>query len=279
MRQLIHTTTGLISLALLLLIFLLAGAGPFFSGYPYDAIDLSIKNQAPTWSHWFGTDDLGRDLFTRTCQGARISLFVGISAALVDLMIGILWGSAAALLGRRVDKVMMRVADILYAIPQLLIVILLMVVLGPSLLSIVISLTILGWITMARIVRGQVLQIKQSDYVSASMALGANFLHIVWKHLIPNAAGSIIATVIFTISSAIFTEAFLSFLGLGVQAPVASWGTMANDGLPSLSYYPWRLFFPAFFISITILAFNLLGDTLHNATGNKRTSHSLLTEP
>jgi oligopeptide transport system permease protein len=160
---------------------------------------------------------------------------------------------------------MMRVADILYTIPYLIVVILLMVIIGPGITTIIIALTITGWINMARIVRSQILQIKQQDYVNAAFALGASRKRILLRHLIPNAMGPIIVTLTLTIPSAIFAEAFLSFLGLGVQAPIASWGTMANDGLPALRYYPWRLFFPAIFISLTMLSFNLLGDGLRDA--------------
>ncbi len=159
----------------------------------------------------------------------------------------------------------MRFADILYSIPYLLVVILLMVVIGSGLSTILIALTFTGWIPMARIVRGQILQLKNLDYAKAAFALGASQSRILFRHLLPNAMGPIITTMTFTIPTAIFAEAFLSFLGLGVQAPVASWGTMASDGLVAMSYYPWRLFFPAFFISLTMLCFNLVGDGLRDA--------------
>ena len=159
----------------------------------------------------------------------------------------------------------MRLADILYSIPYLLVVILLMVIMGSGLATIIIALAMTGWINMARIVRGQILQLKQLDFVKAATALGASRRRILLRHLIPNAMGPIIVTLTLTIPSAIFAEAFLSFLGLGVQAPIASWGTMANDGLPAMRYYPWRLFFPASFISLTMLSFNLLGDGLRDA--------------
>jgi len=253
---------GLIGIALISVIAFFACFGPLISGYAYDAIDLASKNQAPSYEHWFGTDELGRDLFTRVWQGARISLAVGIAAALIDLFVGIIWGSAAAFARGRIDEVMMSIAGIFYAIPTLLIVILLIVVLGTGIVSLVISLTLLGWITMARIVRGQVLQIKHAEFVLASQALGGGFFHIMRRHLIPNARGPIFVTLLLTIASVIFMEAFLSFLGLGVQAPMASWGSMANEGLPVLPYYPWRLMFPAALICLTILAFNLIGESL-----------------
>lgn len=250
------------SSALLFIIIFLALVGPEVSGYTYDETHLELKNLPPSWSHWFGTDDLGRDLFTRVCYGGRISLFVGICAGLIDLCVGVLWGGVAALFGGTVDEVLMRVADTLHAIPYLLIVVLLMVVMGQGVFTIIIALTVTGWITMARIVRGQLLQVKQNDYVMAAYAMGATPMRVLRKHLIPNALRPIIVTLTLTIPSAIFAEAFLSFLGLGIQVPIASWGTMANEGLPALQYYPWRVFFPSLFISSTILALNLLGDAL-----------------
>lgn len=239
---------------------LFATLGPYLSGYAYDEINLPMKNLPPSSFHWFGTDDLGRDLFTRVWMGARLSLFVGVSAALIDMAIGVFWGSLAALSSRAVDGFLMRIADILFALPYLLIVILVMVAMGGGLPSILISMTAIGWITMARVARGQMLQLKEKDYVLAAKALGANFWHILWKHLLPNAKGPILATLALTIPQAIFTEAFLSFLGLGVQAPMSSWGTMAHEALPALPYSPWRLFFPAFFIMLTMLSFNLINE-------------------
>lgn len=245
---------------ILLLISFCAIAGPFWSGYTYYDIDLAHDNLPPSAEHWLGTDDLGRDLFTRAWYGARISLFVGISAALIDLFIGVFWGGVAAFSHPRIDDLMMRIADTLYALPYLLIVILLLVVMGPGLGSIIAAMTAIGWITMARIVRGQMLQIKELEYIQASRALGAGFWRIVFQHLMPNAIGSILVTLTLTIPTAIFTEAFLSFLGLGVQAPIASWGTMANEGLPAMAYYPWRLFVPASLISVTMFGFYLVGE-------------------
>lgn len=249
---------------LLSIIALMALVGPFISGYTYFDIDLSHQNEPPSEVHWFGTDDLGRDMFTRAWYGARISLFVGIAAAVIDLVIGVLWGSIAAYSRPRIDDLMMRLADIIYALPYLLIVILLLVVLGPGLLSIILAMTAIGWITMARIVRGQILQIRQQEYIEAAQALGAGFWRILFHHLLPNAMGPILVTLTLTVPTAIFTEAFLSFLGLGVQAPVASWGTMANEGLTAMLFYPWRLFIPATLISVTMFAFYLVGEGLRD---------------
>lgn len=253
---------GLITLTVLIF---MAIVGPWLSHYTYYETQLALKNEPPSATFWFGSDELGRDLFTRCWWGARISLFVGITASLVDLVIGVFFGAIAGLIGGKTEEWMMRFADVLYTIPYLLVVILLMVVIGSGILTIIIALTMTGWINMARIVRSQILQIKQQDYVRAAFALGASRRRVLLQHLIPNAMGPIIVTLTLTIPSAIFAEAFLSFLGLGVQAPIASWGTMANDGLPALRYYPWRLFFPATFISLTMLSFNLLGDGLRDA--------------
>lgn len=254
-------------LGLLVLSFLIVSAIiiPFVSGHTYYETHLALKNQPPCGRFWFGTDELGRDLFTRIWWGARISLFVGISAAVIDMAIGVFYGAFAGMIGGRVEEFMMRLSDILYSLPYLLIVILLMVIMKPGVTTIIVALTITGWINMARIVRGQILQIKQNDFVVAAYMLGASKWRILFRHLIPNSIGSIITTMTLTIPAAIFTEAFLSFLGLGVQAPISSWGTMASDGLSALRYYPWRLFFPAVFISITMLAFNLLGDGIRDA--------------
>ncbi|WP_071393906.1 ABC transporter permease [Bacillus tuaregi] len=256
---------AMVGVVLLVLLIIMAIIGPYISGYDYASNDLSNKNQPPSSEHWFGTDDLGRDVFTRVWEGARISIFIGLAAAFIDLTIGVFWGGIAGFKGGRVDEYMMRIADILYGIPYLLLVILLMVVLGSSVGTMIIAMSITGWVNMSRIVRGQVLSLKGQEYVLAARTLGAGTSRIMSKHLIPNAMGPILVTMTLTIPSAIFTEAFLSFLGLGLTPPLASWGTMASDGLPALRYYPWRLFFPATFICLTIFAFNVIGDGLRDA--------------
>lgn len=256
---------AMVGLCILMTLLVFAIIGPLLTPYTYYETQLHLKNLPPSSQFWFGTDELGRDLFTRLWWGARISLFVGISASIIDLVIGVFYGAIAGFVGRKTEELMMRIADILYAIPYLLLVILLMVIIGSGLSTIIIALTLTGWIGMARIVRGQILQIREYDFIKAAQVIGASRRRILLNHLIPNAMGPIIVTVTLTIPTAIFAEAFLSFLGLGVQAPIASWGTMASDGLSALRYYPWRLFFPAIFISLTMLSFNLLGDGLHDA--------------
>lgn len=264
-RRLKKNKLAVAGLCFLALLIFMAIIGPMLTSYTYYETHLHLKNQKPCAAFWFGTDELGRDLFTRIWWGARISLFVGISAALIDMVIGVFYGAFSGLMGGKVDEFMMRFADILYSLPYLLVVILLMVVMGPGITTIIIAMTITGWINMARIVRAQILQLKELDFTLAARSLGASKFRILTQHLIPNTIGSIITTMTLTIPSAIFTEAFLSFLGLGVQAPIASWGTMASDGLSALRYYPWRLFFPAAFISVTMLSFNLIGDGLRDA--------------
>ncbi len=246
----------------------MAIVAPFVSPYNYRE-QLGLYNAAPSAAHWFGTDDLGRDMFVRVWEGARISLFIGLTAAVIDLIIGVLWGSIAGLSGGRLDNIMMRIADILYAVPYLLVVIILLVVMEKGILPMIIALSITGWINMARIVRGEVLSIKNQEYVLAARTLGANTWHLIVKHLIPNAFGAILVTMTLTIPTAIFTESFLSYLGLGVPHPDASWGTMAAEGNKALTSAPWRLFFPAFFISLTIFAFNAVGDGLRDALDPK----------
>lgn len=256
---------ALFGISLFSLILLMAIIGPILTPYSFYETHLPLKNSPPSREFWFGTDELGRDLFTRVWWGARISLFVGITAACIDLVIGVIFGSLAATLGGKKEEAMMRAADILNSIPYLLLVILLIVIIGPGLPTIIVALTVTGWIGMARITRSQILQLKQLDFITAARGLGAGYFRILLRHLVPNAMGPIITTMTMTVSTAIFTEAFLSFLGLGIQAPVASWGSMANDGLPALRYFPWRLFFPSTFVCLTLLSLNLLGEGLRDA--------------
>lgn len=253
---------GLVTITLLVL---MASFGPYLSGFGYEQQDLNIVNQPPSFAHWFGTDSLGRDLFTRVWYGARISLLVGVMTSVICLVIGVIYGGISGYAGGRTDDAMMRIVEVLYSIPFLLYVILLSVVMGPGLMSIFTALGVVYWLNMARLVRGQVLALKEQEYILAARVLGASTWRILLKHLIPNTMGPIIVTMTLLIPEAIFTEAFLSFLGLGVSAPMASWGVLASDGLQGLRNYPWQLIFPAIFISLTMLAFNFLGDGLRDA--------------
>lgn len=255
---------------IIILLTFMAICGPMMSPYHYSEQVLSDQNQGISKEHWFGTDNLGRDMFVRTWYGARISLLIGFAAALIELIIGVIYGGISGYKGGRVDQVMMRIVDVLYGLPYLLVVILLMVVMDPGLFTIIVALTLTGWTGMARIVRGQVLQLKSNEYVLASRVLGAGTFRIIFKHLLPNTMGPVIVSMTLTIPGAIFAEAFLSFLGLGVSAPMASWGSMANDALGVINTgYWWRLFFPAFFISLTMFAFNVFGDGLRDALDPK----------
>ena len=263
-----HNKMAILGIIVLIIIILMATFVPMFS--QYKASDqLGVYNAPPSAEFWFGTDDLGRDIFVRIWEGARISLFIGITAAIIDLIIGVIWGSISGLAGGRVDNIMMRIADVLTAVPYLLVVIVLLVVMQPGLVPMIIALSITGWINMARIVRGEVLSIKNQEYVLAARTLGASTGHLIIKHLVPNALGAILVTMTLTIPSAIFTESFLSYLGLGVPAPTASWGTMASEGNKAIGNAPWRLIFPAVFISLTIFAFNAVGDGLRDALDPK----------
>ena len=256
---------ALIGIVVIFVLGFMAVMGGYISGQNYFDNDLANANQSPSKAHWFGTDNLGRDLFSRTWYGARISLFIGLMAAFIDLVIGVIWGSISGYLGGKVDEYMMRIADILSGVPYLLVVILLMVVMPQGLWTLIIAMSVTGWINMARIVRGQVMGLKSEEYVLASRSLGAKGSRILFRHLVPNTLGPILVTITLTIPTAIFTEAFLSYLGLGVPAPRASWGTMSSDALQSLQYYPFQLFFPALFICLTMLAFNVVGDGMRDA--------------
>lgn len=223
-RRLQQNKPAMIALYTIAIIITVAIIGPWISNLSYSAQDLSQTNQPPSAAHWFGTDSLGRDLFIRVLYGARISLSIGVVASLINLTIGVIYGGLAGFLGGRVDRIMMNIVDILYGIPLLLYVILLMVVLKPGLTNIFIALGIAYWLGMARIVRGQILSLKHQEYVLAARTLGAGTWRILFRHLLPNSLGPIIITMTLAIPEAIFTEAFLSFIGLGVSAPMASWG-------------------------------------------------------
>ncbi|MBQ7156041.1 MAG: ABC transporter permease [Synergistaceae bacterium] len=267
--RLMKDPLAVLGLIVIVIILAMAIFGPVFSQYEYDAQDFMVSNEPPSFEHWFGTDMFGRDLFVRVMYGARISLAVGFLASMISLCIGVIYGGISGFAGGKIDNVMMSIVDVIYSVPTMIYVILLMVVVGPGLKSIFITLGISYWAPMARIIRAEVLRLKSEEFILAARVLGASPSRILFRHLIPNAMGPVLVTLTFSIPGAIFTEAFLSFVGLGVSAPMASWGVLSSDSVGSLPVYPWQLFFPAGAISITILAFNFLGDGLRDALDPK----------
>ena len=242
---------------------------PMFSKYTYSGMDLTNMNAGPSLAHLCGTDQMGRDLFIRIMYGARISLSIGVIAAAINFLIGVLYGGIAGYIGGKVDMVMMRIVDILIALPSMLYTVLIMLVLGSSVGTVILALCFTSWIGTARIVRSEVMRLKHSEYVLAARLSGAKFWNLLVSHLIPNAMGPIIVSTAFLIPSAIFSEAFLSFLGIGIQAPMASWGTLANDAQSTLLTYPHQMIFPVLAICITMFSFNFIGDGLRDALDPK----------
>ena len=252
---------------LLVLMILLVMFGPVVSPYPIaERANARARNLPPSAEHWFGTDTMGRDLFTRVCAGGRASIAIGLAGAAIVIVIGSLYGGLAALLGGRADNFMMRAVDILSSVPNLLVIILMSVVLdSKSVGTMILAMTVTGWCPTARIVRSQMLQISQSDYVLAARLMDISPLQIVLRHLIPNTMSVIIVDATFRIPGFIFSEAFLSYVGLGVQPPQTSWGALAAGAQSMFQFYPWQLLFPAGAIALTMLAFTLLGDGLRDA--------------
>ncbi|KIL41739.1 diguanylate cyclase [Gordoniibacillus kamchatkensis] len=268
-RRLRKNRLAMAGLTILVLIALLAIFAPMFSHYKYDQQMLTLRNHGPSAEYWFGNDDFGRDLWTRVWVGARISLMIGIIAAIIDLIVGVIYGGISGYFGGRVDDIMQRVIEIVYSIPYLLIAILLIMVIGPGVSSIILAYAITGWVPMARLVRGQVLSLKEQEYVLASRTLGSSPWRIIFRHLIPNALGIIIVQITFVVPQAIFVEAFLSFIGLGVRVPLASLGYLLSDGATYMRLYPHRLLFPTAVFSLILLSFNVLGDGLRDALDPK----------
>lgn len=285
MRRFRRNKVAMVCAVVIVLLLLFAWVGPLLMPYSYDQQIRGHERLAPTLDpfHPFGTDQLGRDLLVRVMIGTRISLMIGIVASLFILIIGTIYGAVSGFVGGVVDTVMMRIAEVINSVPSVLIIILLQISLkqpiqelfngplralsslGSGLISIFITFALLYWVSMARIVRGEILTLKSSEYVTASRALGGKGKWIIFKHLVPNSIGTIIVTTTFQIPSAIFTESFLSFIGLGVSAPMASLGSLVNDALNGFQSYPYRLLIPAVMIAIIILAFNQLGDGLRDA--------------
>lgn len=264
-RRLKQNKVAMISLCVLVFIVFMCIAGPYIYPHPYDEQNIEFTNQGPTMKHWFGLDDLGRDIFARIWIGGRISMTIGLVGALVSLLVGVVYGGISGYFGGKIDDFMMRIVEILVGVPYMVVVIVVSVVLGKGLGSLLIALCLTSWTGLARLVRGQVLELKESEYVLAARALGTEPMGIIFGHLLPNTLSVIIINTTFSIPSFIFAEAFLSFLGMGIQPPLTSWGAMAALGQQQMSYYPHELIFPALAISLTMLAFNLLGDGLRDA--------------
>jgi len=239
--------------------------GPWISPHTYDAQDLDLVSRPPSMEHWMGTDNLGRDVCTRIMYGGRISIGVGLAATLVSLVIGILYGTVSGFAGGKTDTAMMRVVDILYALPFTVFVIILMVVFGRNIVLLFVAIGAVEWLTMARIVRGQVLSLRKLEFIEAATALGLSRTRIILRHIIPSVLGPVIVYSTLTIPSAMLLEAVLSFLGLGVQPPMSSWGLLIKDGAEMMEVYPWLLIFPALFFSTTLFSLNFLGDGLRDA--------------
>jgi len=264
-RRLKKNKIAMIGLVIIIIFTIMSIVGPMMVPYSYSDNELLNTNEIPTKAHWFGTDALGRDLWARVWVGARVSLFIGLMAALLDTGLGILVGGISGYYGGKVDMLIMRFIDIMIAIPSMIFIILIMVMVGSGVIPIILSFAITGWLGMARLVRGQILQLKEQEFVLAARTLGASSSRLILRHLIPNTLGVIIVSLTMRIPGAIFTEAFLSFIGLGVKPPMSSWGQLASTGASAMQVYPYQLFIPAVFISLTMLSLNLFGDGLRDA--------------
>ena len=251
--------------AVLAVMVVLAILTPWIAPYGYEAQNLDLGATPPSATHWLGTDIFGRDLLTQILYGGRISLAVGFIATAVALVIGVTWGAVAGYVGGRIDSVMMRFVDILYALPFMIFIILLMVVFGRNILLLFLAIGAVEWLTMARIMRTQVQSLRQQEFVEAAVSLGLPPSAIIFKHIIPNALGPIIVYTTLTIPSVMLLEAFLSFLGLGIQPPQTSWGLLISYGAETMEEYPWLLIFPGLALTITLFSLNFLGDGLRDA--------------
>jgi oligopeptide transport system permease protein len=244
---------------------LLCVIGPWFSPYGYEETNLQNTFSPPSGAHWLGTDQLGRDLLTRLMFGGRISLMVGLVATFVALTIGVTYGAISGYAGGKIDRLMMRIVDILYALPFTIFVILLMVFFGRNIVLLFVAIGAVEWLTMARIVRSQIMSLKRMEFIEAARSLGLSSSRILFRHMIPNILGPIIVYTTLTIPGVMLLEAFLSFLGLGVQPPMSSWGVLIKDGAERMEEYPWLLLFPGTVFSLTLFSLNFLGDGLRDA--------------
>ena len=261
---------ALASLVFLAGMVLLAVFMPVFSPYTYDGVDSTQINALPNISHWLGTDKFGRDIFVRIMYGARISLSVGFAAAILNLVIGVIYGSVCGYFGGKIDLILMRLVDIIYSVPILLYVILAMLIFGSNIFSVLIAIGISSWVGMARLVRGQILSLKEQEYAQAAFVMGASRMRIIFKHLIVNCLGPIIVDTTLMVPTAILTETFLSFVGIGISIPQASWGTMANEARSMLQTQPLQILWPVLAICLTMLSLNFIGDGLSETLDSRK---------
>ncbi|MDO6405430.1 MAG: oligopeptide ABC transporter permease OppC [Pantoea sp.] len=270
-RRFIHNRAALLSLLVLVLIALFVIFAPMLSQFRYDDTDWGMMSAPPdtTSGHWFGTDSSGRDLLVRVAIGGRISLMVGIASALIAVLVGTLYGSAAGYLGGKTDSVMMRILEILNSFPFMFFVILLVTFFGRNILLIFVAIGMVSWLDMARIVRGQTLGLKRKEFIEAAQVGGVSTMNIVLRHIVPNVLGVVVVYASLLVPSMILFESFLSFLGLGTQEPLSSWGALLSDGANSMEVSPWLLMFPAGFLVITLFCFNFIGDGLRDALDPK----------
>ena len=270
-HRLLKNRASLAALVVLVGMVVMVIFGPMISQWDHEIPDWDHYSIPPSLEtdHWFGTDALGRDLYVRTMVGGRISLLVGLVATLVSLVIGVSYGAVAGYFGGRLDNLMMRAVDVIYALPFLFLVIVLMVVFGRNIFLIFVAIGAINWLDMARIVRGQTMSLKNKDFMEAARASGATERQVILRHVVPNLLGVVVVYVTLTIPQVILVESFLSFLGLGVQEPLTSWGALVNEGAQDLETAPWSLLFPAGFLAVTLFAFNFLGDGLRDALDPK----------
>jgi oligopeptide transport system permease protein len=279
--RLLKNKAAIVGAAVLALIAAAAAMAPLLSAYGYSDVDYGNVSCAPNWwpdagavcraggTHWFGTDSLGRDLFVRVLFGARVSLAVGLVATLVSLLIGVAYGTIAGFAGGRLDGLMMRFVDLLYSLPYIFLVIILMVIFDRNFFLMFAAIGAVEWLTMARIVRGQTLSIKEKEFIEAARAAGVSGGGIIRRHIVPNVVGPVVVYVTLTIPSVILAESFLSFLGLGIQEPLTSWGVLIAEGAGQMDSAPWALFFPSFIMGVTLFCFNFIGDGLRDALDPK----------
>ena len=270
-RRFWRNKAAVISLVVLVLITLACAVGPWVLTHAFDSADWDAMSLPPSLknAHFWGTDDAGRDLLVRSLIGGRISLTVGLLATLASVSLGIAWGATAGFMGGKVDALMMRIVDMMYAIPYLLIAILLVTILGRDFYLVVLTITVFSWMDMARVVRGQTLSLRSTEFVEAARAIGVSTPRIIFSHIVPNLLGVVVVYTTVTVPGVILTESVLSFLGLGIQEPMTSWGVLIEDGTKVMEVSPWLLLFPAAMLSLTLYCFNFIGDGLRDALDPK----------